>query len=125
MMNREFIAGIAWGAGSLCLALGASFARKMGYIDGETVTRLVIGFNGLMIAYFGNQMPKYVVPDACARKTRWVGGWSMVLSGIVYAAAFAFAPIPVAVRIGVVAVLSGIAVTIGYGIWHRAKAKAI
>ena len=63
-MNKEMIASLAWAGGIIALALGATFARKLGYIDGDTVTRVVIGVNGLMIASYGNRMPKAVVPEA-------------------------------------------------------------
>jgi len=124
-MNEELIASLAWGGGMIALALGATFARMLGYIDGDTVTRVVIGMNGLMIAYYGNRLPKSVVPSACARQAMWVGGCAMVLSGLVYAGLFAFAPIPVAVTVGCGAVVAGLAVTLGYSLWLRAKAKAV
>ena len=40
-MNKEVITDLAWGLGILAVALAASTARKSGYIDGETVTRVV------------------------------------------------------------------------------------
>jgi len=124
-MNRELITSLAWAGGILALALGATLARKLGYIDGDTVTRLVIGMNGLMIASYGNRLPKSMVPSACARQVKWVGGWAMVLSGLVYAAVFVFAPIPVAVAVGCGAVVAGIAMTLGYSLWLRTRAKAV
>jgi hypothetical protein len=96
----------------------------MGYVDSETVTRIVIGLTGLMIASFGNRMPKTFVPSPFARQARRVAALSLVLSGLVYAALWAFAPIPVAIVGGCTAVLLGIAVTIGYCLALRAKAKA-
>ena len=57
-MNKEVVGNLAWGGGIVVLALGATVARKLGYIDGDIVTRLVIGANGLMIAWNGNLMPK-------------------------------------------------------------------
>lgn len=77
-----------------------------------------------MIAWFGNRMPKDFVHSAWARQVRRVGGWSLVLSGLIYAALWAFAPIPVAVAGGSAAVLAGIAVTIGYCVSLRARIKA-
>ncbi len=124
MMNKELIGSLAWGGGIITLALGATLARKLGYIDGDTVTRVVIGMNGLMIAWYGNRMPKAFVPSARARQVARVGGWSMVLSGLVYAGLWAFAPIPVAIVGGCAAVAAGIAVTLGYCLSLRAKAKA-
>ena len=94
------IAPLAWGGGIVAVVLGATLARKLGYIDGDTVTRLVIGLNGLMIAANGNRLPKAVVPNAYAQRARRVAGWSLVLSGLVYAGLWAFAPIPVAIRGG-------------------------
>lgn len=123
-MNKQLIGSLAWAGGIIVLALGMTFARQLGYVEGDTVTRVVIGANGLMVAWFGNRMPKAFVPSPLARKVHRVGGWSLVLSGLVYAGVWAFAPIETAVIVGCGAVLAGIAVTIGYCLSLRAKAKA-
>lgn len=123
-MNKELVGSLAWGGGIIALALAASLARKLGYVDAETVTRMVIGANGLMIAWFGNRMPKTFVPQAWARQARRVGGWSMVLSGLVYAGLWAFAPMQTAVIGGCGAIIVGIAVTLGYCLALRDRAKA-
>ena len=124
-MNKELIAALAWGGGIFAVALGATFARKLGSIDGDTVIRLVMGMNGLMIAYNGNRLPKAVVPSACAQRARRVAGWAMALSGLVFALEFAIAPIPVAAAVGSGAVFIGVAVALGYSLWLHAKAKAV
>jgi len=123
-MNKDLVGNFAWGGGILVVALAGSLARKLGYMDGETVTRVVIGLNGLMIAWQGNRLPKAFVPSACAQKARRVAGWSLVLSGLVYAALFAFAPIPVAVAGGTSAVVAGILVTLGYCLSLRGRRTA-
>lgn len=123
-MHRQLITDLAWGAGIAVVALVASWARRSGFVDGDTVTRVAIGLTGLMIASFGNRMPKTVVPSAWARQARRVAGRSLVLSGLVYAGLCAFAPMPVAVVGGCAAVLLGMTVTIGYCISLRGKAKA-
>ncbi|MDF7777393.1 ammonium transporter [Sphingomonas sp. AOB5] len=123
-MNKELGSAITWAGGIIVLALGATFARQWGYIDADTVTRIVVGTNGLLIAWYGNRMPKAFVPSAGARKAARVGGWSMVLSGLIYAALWAFAPIQIAVIGGCAAVIAGIAITAGYCLSLRAKAKA-
>ena len=122
-MNQEVLGSLALGVGIVVLALVATSARKLGYIDADTVTRIVTGANGLMIAWFGNRLPKAFVPSACALRARRVAGWSLVLSGLVFAVLWAFAPIPLAVAGGSAAVLAGIAVTVGYCLSLRAKAK--
>jgi hypothetical protein len=123
-MNKDLIGSLAWGGGIVALALAATFARQQGYIDSDTVTRIVLGATGLMIAWYGNRIPKVVVPIAWYGKAARVGGWSMVVSGLVYAGLWAFAPIPVAVIGGCVAVVAGIAVTLGYSLWLRSSARA-
>lgn len=122
--RNDLIGNFAWAGAILVVALAGSLARRQGYLDAETVTRLVIGLNGLMIAWQGNRLPKAFVPSACARKARRVAGWSLTLSGLVYAALFAFAPMQVAVAGGVTAIVAGMAVTLGYCLSLRDGAKA-
>jgi hypothetical protein len=106
----------------IALALGATFAKRQGVIDQDMVLRLVIGINGLMIAYFGNRAPKRIAPSAFAGKLARVSGWSSVLSGLVYAGLWAFAPIPVAIAAGSAVIIAGIIVTIGYCFRLRGRA---
>ena len=123
-MNKEVIGSLAWGGGILVLALIASFARQQGYIDQDTTTRIVLGATGLMIAWFGNRMPKTFVAGAGARQARRVAGWSLALSGLVYAVLWAFAPFQVALIGGSVAVIAGIVVTFGYCFSVRSRLAA-
>ncbi|WP_269514955.1 ammonium transporter [Brevundimonas subvibrioides] len=121
-MNKDLINSLAWGGGVVVLALCASLARHQGYIDQDTTLRIVLGGTGLMIVSFGNRIPKTFTPGAGARKAQRVAGWSMVLSGLIYAGAFVFAPLSTAVLIGCGAVIAGIAVTFGYCLSLRARA---
>ena len=123
-MNKDLTGSLAWGGGLIALALAATVARDLDYITGDTVTRIVMGATGLMVAWYGNRMPKAFVPSAAARQVTLVGGWSMALSGLVYAGLWAFAPFSVALVIGCGTVLAGMAVTIGYCLSLRAKTKA-
>jgi hypothetical protein len=124
-MNKELIASLAWGVGILAVALGATFARKLGYADRDTVTRVVIGVNGLWMVWYGNRLPKNIVPSARACQAQRVAAWSLVLSGLVYAGLWAFAPIPVAVTVGCGAVLAGVVTTLGHCLSLRARAKVV
>jgi len=99
--------------------------RRLGYVDADTVTRVVICLNGLLIVWFGNRMPKAFVPNACARRVKRVGGWALVLSGLIYTGLFVFAPIPVALTLGSATVIAGIAVTLGYCLSLRVRASAV
>jgi hypothetical protein len=113
-----------WSVGLVALALCATLARKLGYIDADAVTRIVLGATGLMVAWFGNRMPKTFVASASARKVGRVGGWSMALSGLLYAGLWAFAAIDHAVWIGCAALASGVVVTVVYGLVLRSQARA-
>lgn len=123
-MSKDVIRSLAWGVGIVVLALAATVARKLGYIDGDGVNRIVLGATGLMVAAFGNRIPKTFTPSAGARKAQRVAGWSMVISGLVYAGMWAFASFQTAVIGGCAAILIGIGVTFGYCLMLRNRAKA-
>lgn len=123
-IRKDVVGSLAWGLGMAALALVSVQARELGWLEPDTVTRLVIGANGLFVAWMGNRLPKSFVPSVAARRARRVAGWSLALSGLVYAALAVLAPIPVACWGGAAAVLAGIAVTLGYCLSLRDQAKA-
>ena len=120
-MNKELVNSLTWGIGILILAALASLARAQGLIDHETTTRIVLGATGLMVVAFGNRIPKTFVSSEVARKSKRVAGWSMVVSGFIYAAAFIFAPMQAAIWLGCGAVATGIAVTVIYCARQRVR----
>ena len=123
-MKKDLIESLAWGGGVFVLALVCSVARNLGYIDQETTTRIVLGATGLMIAAFGNRIPKTFAPGACARKVQRFTAWTLVLSGLIYTGAFIFAPMDMAVVIGCGAIILGIAINFIYCLSLRTRAKA-
>jgi hypothetical protein len=123
-MNKDLRGSLAWGVGIIAVALVATSARRIGYIDGDTVTRIVLGVSGLSVAWFGNRMPKAFIPSDTARQATRVAGWSLALSGIVYGALWGFAPFSVALVVGCGAVLGGMLVTIGYCLSTRTRTRA-
>lgn len=114
MMQQQLKADIAWGGGIVVLALAATAALQLGYIDGDDATRIVLGATGIMLAWYGNRMPKILTHSAHARRVNRVAGWSMALSGLVYAVLWVFAPMTIALVGGCGAILAGIAVTFFY-----------
>ncbi|RUL68653.1 ammonium transporter [Dyella choica] len=108
----------------IALAFGMTFANRLGYIDRDTVLRVVTGAIGLWLAWYGNRMPKAFVRSARGRQAQRVAAWSLVLSGLIYAGLWTFAPIPLAIWGGSGVVLAGIAVTFGYCLSPPAKARA-
>ncbi|QIK79890.1 ammonium transporter [Sphingomonas piscis] len=107
----------------ILVALAATAARKAGLLDADTVTRIVLTIIGLMVAWYGNRMPKTFTPNASARQVQRFGGWSMALSGLLYATLWALAPFDAALWLGCGAIMAGIAATAIYGFSLRGKAK--
>jgi hypothetical protein len=122
-MKKELTKALVWAGVMLVLALGAVFARKHGYIDGDMANRVVFVAIGLWMAWYGNRIPKTFAPSACARRAKRVSAWSMVLSGIIYTGLWAFAPISVAVWAGSGAVFASVAATLGYCLWLQSRSK--
>lgn len=113
-MKNNLITSLVVAGGLIAVALAAASARSTGLIDGDGVTRLVMGATGLMLVGYGNRMPKAFVAVAKAQKVQRVGGWSMVSSGLVYTVLWAFAPLDLAFTAGCATVVAGLAVTVGY-----------
>ena len=123
-MKRELVEGLAYAGFMLVLSAGAVVGHKLGYIDHDTVTRIVMTPIGLWMVWYGNRIPKTFVRNAQARGVQRVSGWSQVLSGLTYAGLWLFAPIPVATWYGSAAVLAGVAITFGYCLTVGARKKA-
>lgn len=123
-MNKDLVGSLFWGVGIIVLALGVSWARQQGYVDGDTTTRIVLGAIGLSIAWYGNRAPKAFVPDTRGRQVTRVAGWSLAISGLIYAALWAFAPFNVALIGGCGAIILGMAVTLFYCLSIARKAKS-
>lgn len=113
-MNTDIKGSLVMAGGIIALALAASFARGKGWIDPDTVTRIVLCAIGLMLAWIGNRMPKTIMPGVRAAQVNRVGGWSLAISGLIYAGLWIFAPVDVAVIGGCAAVIAGMAVTFAY-----------
>jgi hypothetical protein len=123
-MKKELIGALIWACVMFALALGTSFLNKQGYINHDTVIRVLTGASGLWLAWFGNRMPKTFVRSTQGRQAQRFAARSYVLSGLVYAGLWAFAPIPVATWVGLSAILAGIVVTFGYCLSLPGKMKA-
>jgi len=125
LARGEVLAGAVWAGVMLAVSIASVAARKTGYLDPDTTQRLLIGANGLIMVWYGNRMPKVFVPLEGARRARRVAAWSLVLSGLAYAGLWAFAPLQTALVGGLGAVLTGMAVTFGYCLGQRRRARVV
>lgn len=107
-------------------ALLMTWARKQGWLDADQIVR---GYNiimGLALAAYGNAMPKMMHPTpprsiheaTLAQAIARVSSWSMTLAFLAWAALWAFAPQPVALIGGIVAVGTSVVVMLGYTTWR-------
>jgi hypothetical protein len=112
--------------GILVGTLLLTVANKLGWIDSEITTRGVMVLIGLMLVAVGNGMPKHqegppaqTVGEITTRQsiTR-VGGWAMMLGGLVWVLLWAFAPRDIAQVGSIAAVATASVVMIGYTIWR-------
>ncbi len=124
MIARPVGLALASAAVILSTAVLARFLQAANVIDAESVKRMVSVVIGLWLAVWGNYMPKRwgaPVAPGCAlsrlRSVNRVGGWAMMLAGLVFAAAWAFSPISVARPVAVGAVASATLVMMAYAAW--------
>lgn len=114
------LAGVQIG-GALILLL----ASKQGWIDDETRTRGAMVLIGLCLAAIGNRMPKTmdgppprsVSLAALRQSVLRLGGWALMLGGVVFAGLWAFAPRDVALVGSLAAVGTAMTVTMGGCAW--------
>ena len=79
-----------------------------------------MALTGILLAVYGNVIPKSLSRlSAKGESLQRVTGWATVLSGIGYAAIWAFAPIEIAAVASTVAVAIGFVVVLGYCAWLR------
>lgn len=123
-MKQDLAGGLVWAGLMLALAAGGAAASRLGYVSHETVTRAVSGAIGLWLVWSGNRIPKTFVRNACARRAKRVTAWSMVVSGLVYAGLWAFAPLPVATWAGASAILTGLVISVAYCLSLPARTAA-
>lgn len=125
MMTRrkaDLIQGIVVATLLIALALALVYARAKGLLDkgdGSPAVRIFGVATGLVLAYYGNVIPKRSgcvdpVSDSAARRQRLLrfSGWVFTLAGLFYAAIWALAPlghaswamVPIAAALVVVAI---------------------
>jgi len=125
MMTRrkaDLIQGVAVAAVLITLALVLVYARAKGLLDkgdGSPAVRIFGVVTGLVLAYYGNVIPKRSacvdpLSASAARRQRLLrfSGWVFTLAGVAYAAIWALAPmgdatwamLPIAAALIVVAI---------------------
>lgn len=113
-MNKSIKSALIQAGVTLGVAVVATALRKAGVIDKDTTIRVLMITIGLVIAWQSNATPK-AEPTASPRRRaiNRLTGWAFVLSGLGYAAIWAFMPIGPANPWSMVAIaLAGVTVLV-------------
>ena len=127
---RELTFGLAVACGFVAIAITARYLEAAGIVDAESSRRATQVVIGLMLAVYGNYMPKRASASGLAVcHTPWsqsalrVGGWAMAIAGLLHAAFWAFAPIAWADLAATTVVATATLVTAAYGFWMFASRR--
>lgn len=131
MIMRRLAFALALAAFILATAAALDYAEEAGEVSADSARRAMQVVIGLVLAAYANLLPKQLgrtrnSPSAEARSQSAlrVGGWSMTLAGLAYAALWAFAPLPVADVASMAVVAASLAATLGYALWAYAACRA-
>ncbi len=126
MIAKPIVQALVLAATFLGVAFALRFAGATGWISEDFSRRAVQVIIGLGLAAYGNLMPKQggklrasVRAETAAQAAQAalrVGGWSMALAGLVYAALWAFAPLAFADAASLAVILGAIALTVVFAI---------
>ena len=124
MFTKTISSGLGIAAFILVAAVSLRYAQGAEIIDAETAKRAIQGIIGLVLAVYGNYMPKAFGGyrgSACAVSRTLsalrVGGWAMTLAGLTHAALWVFAPVAFAHVAAMAVVGTATLLTVGYGGW--------
>ena len=124
MKSKPIIASLVAAA----LLLGVSFAMKYfvstGSLDVVVSKRIVGAIIGLVLAIWGNYVPKALKPSSekPCDSSRWVSlrrfaGWAFVISGLTYSAVWLFAPMQYTAVISMTIVGASLVLVLTLMIW--------
>jgi len=124
MITRQLVIAAGVAAAFLAIAAGLKYAQGLGLIESETARRATQIVLGLGLAVYANFMPKQLclarvspVAEMRSQTALRVGGWSFALAGLIYAALWAFAPLPLADDLSMVVLVGAVVLTLAYAVW--------
>lgn len=108
----------------IAASLVAAWGVTTGVLGPDTPVRVMMVFNALLLAYYGNAIPKAVLRTPVARTARRFAGWVFVLGGLISAALWAFAPLDIATPVALAVTAGSAILAIGYCRVVRTKTAA-
>lgn len=113
--------GLAVAIAMIAAALAVSWGAHKGLLGADASFRGLMVANALLLAYYGNAIPKAVLRSAALRAGRRFAGWVFVLAGLISAALWAFAPLDVATPAAISVIAAAIVLASGYCFLSRSK----
>lgn len=131
MIAKPIAQALALAAVFLGVAFALRHAGATGWIGEDLSRRSVQVLIGLGLATYGNLMPKQggrlrasARAETAAQAALRVGGWSMALAGLIYAALWAFTPLAFADAASLVVVAAATVLTLGFALRTFATCRA-
>ena len=122
-MNKDITKSLALAGAILLASAGLKAAEHYGFISGDMAERGVQVILGLMVAGYGNMMPKGLGPltnPVAARRAQQalrIAGWAFVLAGLAYVGVALLVPEPYTHTAYMAVMLPAVAVGMGLVIW--------
>lgn len=118
MASKPLMTGLAVAVVLLAAAAALKIGQHAGIIDRNTVESAFQALMGLMVAFYGNLIPKNlgrsrgVEHDRRMQPVLRVSGWAFTLAGLAYAVLAFVQPREVADAAGMFAIASALAITL-------------
>jgi hypothetical protein len=121
-MTTRITSSLALAGLLIAVSIGLAYLRRLGVVGAEAPALGAMVLTGILLAVYGNVIPKSLSRlSAKGESLQRVTGWATVLSGIGYAAIWAFAPIEIAAIASMVAVAIGFVFVVAYCAWLRSS----
>jgi 4-hydroxybenzoate polyprenyltransferase len=130
MVRKSILSGLVFGGFMLATALALKYAAAHHLVSGHMPMRGIEVLTGLMLAFFGNVIPKNLPrfrgsESGRVQSLRRTCGWLMTLAGLGYAAVWAAVPYGAAAVWSMIVVGSAVVAVLGYAFWvDRAERRA-
>lgn len=115
---------LALAALMIATSLGVVVAQKTGVLSVDMGTRVGMVIYTLIVAYYGNLIPKAIVRSDRARAARRFAGWAFASTGFVSAALWILAPIDVATAASIALIGTAVVAVLGYCFLSRRAATS-
>jgi len=128
-VNPQIRSALVSAGALIAVALILALVKRMDWLGDDTARRAAGLFGGALLIVTGNFLPKQLGPLAskcgasCEQSLQRFSGWSLVLAGMVYCAAWLFAPVEIARPVSMAACAASVVLIAGRILWALRKAR--